>query len=173
MASGHRLEYPQTTRLRFPGTHKLSAEHLTVHNVSDTKVSRWGWSRVTFQSSDLDSMPWLGWLFAYTFALFFFSMSRCLALTALLGMYGSSSDNTVVSRALVLSLGFLEDVVCATHFAAALWLFDTVRRLLTKHPWTAPVMASRRAGVMTTFVVSWILCIITIAPPVADLLLVV
>uniref|UniRef100_A0AAV1TBJ7 Sulfatase N-terminal domain-containing protein n=1 Tax=Peronospora matthiolae TaxID=2874970 RepID=A0AAV1TBJ7_9STRA len=88
-------------------------------------------------------------------------------------MYGSSSDNTVIVRVSVLSLGFLEDVVCATYFAAALWLFDTVRRLLTKHPWTAPVMASRRAGVMTTFVVSWLLCIVTIAPPVADLLLVV
>uniref|UniRef100_A0AAV1TBL1 Sulfatase N-terminal domain-containing protein n=1 Tax=Peronospora matthiolae TaxID=2874970 RepID=A0AAV1TBL1_9STRA len=173
MASGHRLEHPQTTRLRFPGIHELSAEHLTVYNVSDTKVSRWGWSRVTFQSSDLDSMPWLGWLSAYTFALFFFSMSRCLALTALIGMYGSSSDNTVIVRVSVLSLGFLEDVVCATYFATALWLFDTVRRLLTKHPWTTPVMASRRAGVMTTFVVSWLLCIVTIAPPVADLMLVV
>uniref|UniRef100_A0AAV1TA94 Sulfatase N-terminal domain-containing protein n=1 Tax=Peronospora matthiolae TaxID=2874970 RepID=A0AAV1TA94_9STRA len=152
---------------------KLSAGHLTVHDVSDTKVSRWGWSRVTFQSSDLDSMPWLGWLFVYTFALFFFTISRWLALTALLDMYGSQSDNTVIIRALVLSLGFLEDVVCATYFATALWLFDTVRRLLTKHPWTAPVMASRRAGVMTTFVVSWLLCFVAIAPPVADLMLVV
>ena len=120
MDTSLRPERPHITRQRFPDTHELSAKHLTVHDISDTKVSRWGWSRVTFQSSDLDSMPWLGWLFAYTFALFFFSMSRCLALTALIDMYGSSSDNTVVSRALVLSLGFLEDVVCATHFAAAL-----------------------------------------------------
>uniref|UniRef100_A0AAV1TCZ7 Sulfatase N-terminal domain-containing protein n=1 Tax=Peronospora matthiolae TaxID=2874970 RepID=A0AAV1TCZ7_9STRA len=175
----HRPGNPESIRLRFADVHVQSTKDLAVHDVSDTKFSRRSWFDVTFQSYDLDSMPCLGWLFVYIFVLFFFSTSRCLALSALLEMYGSPKDNTVVVKALALSLGFLEDVVCATCFATVLWLFDTLRYSLTKCFWTpngvavGMVTVMRAIGVAATFVVSWLLCFAVMAPYFADLFLVV
>ena len=179
MDSIHRPGDPQSTRLRFADVHIQSTKDLAVHDVSDTKVSRRSWFDVTFQSYNLDSMPWLGWLFVYVFVLFFFSISRCLALSALLDMYGSPKENTVVVKVLALSLGFLEDIVCATCFVTVLWLFDTVRCSLRKCFWLPKGVAVGIVGVMraaevaATFAVSWLLCFAVMAPYFADLVLVV
>ncbi|CAI5708081.1 unnamed protein product [Hyaloperonospora brassicae] len=168
-----RPEHSPSPQLCSPDADEQSAERLTGDSVSDTEISRRRWSRTSFQSSDVDAMPWLGWLFVYAFALFFFSISRCLALPALLDMYGSPKDNTAVVKVLALSVGFLEDVVCATYFATTLWLFDTVRCSLAKRAWASNGMAIRTAGAITAFVVSWLLCFAAVAPPVMDLMLVV
>ncbi|CAI5731488.1 unnamed protein product [Hyaloperonospora brassicae] len=173
MDSNGRPERSPSPRLCSPDADEQSAERLTGDSVSDTEIPRRRWCRTSFQLSDVDAMPWLGWLFVYAFALFFFSISRCLALPALLDMYGSPKDNTVVVKVLALSVGFLEDVVCATYFATTLWFFDTVRRSLAKRPWASNGMAIRMAGAITAFVVSWLLCFVVIAPPVTDLMLVV
>ncbi|KAF1790445.1 hypothetical protein GQ600_5824 [Phytophthora cactorum] len=60
---------------------------------------------------------------------FYFSISRCLALKALVTMYGSSTDYTVIVKMSALSLGFFEDFVCTTYFASALWIFDTFKQM--------------------------------------------
>ncbi|CAI5714121.1 unnamed protein product [Hyaloperonospora brassicae] len=172
MDSKGRPEHSPSPQLCSPDADEQSAERLTGDSVSDTEIPRRRWCRTSFQSSDVDAMPWLGWLFVYAFALFFFSISRCLALPALLDMYGSPKDNTVVVKVLALSVGFLEDVVCATYFATALWLFDTVRRSLAKRAWASNGMAIKMAGATTAFVVSWLLCFAAVAPPVVDLMLV-
>ncbi|GMF34214.1 unnamed protein product [Phytophthora lilii] len=98
-------------------------------------------------------------------------------------MYGSSKDCTAEVELAALALGFLEDLVCATYFALALWLFDSVKRVVGK--WNEgrgeEVMdvsekrkrtASRVCGGITNFLVSWLLFVAMLAPFVADLLIV-
>ncbi|KAL4145083.1 hypothetical protein PRNP1_012757 [Phytophthora ramorum] len=116
---------------------------------------------------DLDAAPWLGWLFLYAFVLLYFSASRCVALKALVAKYSSAADYTAGVKAAALALGFLEDFVCTTYFATALWLFDTLKQAATFG------VAARVFGGVATFFVSWVLFLALMGPFVADLLLVV
>lgn len=119
----------------------------------------------------LVSAPWLGWLFIYTFAIFYFSASRCVALKALVTKYSSAADYTSSVKAAVMSLGFLEDFVCTTYFASALWLFDVLKQAAMDHHKLG--VFARVCGGVVTFAVSWLLFLAMMGPFIADLLLVV
>ncbi|GMF22247.1 unnamed protein product [Phytophthora lilii] len=161
-----------STRSRFPEIRSLNADNLVVHTETETKVSR-SWSRILeIRLMDIRSVPWCGWLFVYTFVQFCFSVSRCLALKALVNMYGSPEDYTVGVKSAALSLGFLEDFVCTTYFTSALWIFDTFKhsvgeRFGQREGWTTEII-----GGVATFAVSWLLFVTLMAPFVADLVLV-
>ncbi|KAG6592625.1 Sulfatase protein [Phytophthora cinnamomi] len=124
-----------------------------------------------FRVDDLASVPWLGWLFIYTFSIFYFSASRCVALKALVTKYSSSADYTASIKAAVLGLGFLEDFVCTTYFASALWLFDVLKQAAMDHHKFGAI--ARVFGSVATFAVSWLLFLAMMGPFIADLLLVV
>ncbi|GMF29117.1 unnamed protein product [Phytophthora lilii] len=133
--------------------------------------------------SDIWIRPWLGWAFVYTFVLFIFSFYRILFIHDLIALYATPKDGTFGVLAGALCLGFLEDLVCATFFACALWLFDTFKRIVNnwvlgsgagksfrwhhRNCLTLPTINS-----LTTFVVSWMLYVAMTAPFIADLLIV-
>ncbi|KAG2825466.1 hypothetical protein PC116_g1314 [Phytophthora cactorum] len=100
------------------------------------------------QVFDIGNVPaWLGWLFIYTFVLFYFSASRFVTLKSLVIKYSSVAEYSTRVKAAVMGLGFLENFVCTTYFATLL-----------------------RVAV---FFVSWTLFLPMMAPFIADLLLVV
>ncbi|KAG3006514.1 hypothetical protein PC119_g14932 [Phytophthora cactorum] len=113
--------------------------------------------------------PWLGWAFVYTVVLFVFFIYRCTALRALISMYASPKDGTPGVLIGVLTLGFLEDFVCATYFACALWLFDSSKAAISRYfqP-TCKTRVAQVGGRISTFVVSWLLFVALVAPVVAD-----
>ncbi|KAE8882639.1 hypothetical protein PF002_g22327 [Phytophthora fragariae] len=92
-------------------------------------------------------------------------------------MYSSSKDYTMSVKLAALGLGFVEDFVCTTYFACALWLFDVLK--LEVWNWFGAEGGERRCvklqtvGTVVTFVVSWLLFFAMMTPFVADLLLVV
>ncbi|KUF86670.1 Polycomb group RING finger protein 5-A [Phytophthora nicotianae] len=115
---------------------------------------------------DLGDVPaWLGWLFIYTFVLFYFSVSRFVALKALVIKYSSVAEYTTRVKAAVMGLGFLEDFVCTTYFATLLCIFDSLKRVAMGH--------HKLVRVLATFFVSSALFLAMMAPFIADLLLVV
>ncbi|GMF57698.1 unnamed protein product [Phytophthora fragariaefolia] len=126
--------------------------------------------------------PWLGWVFAYAVVLLFFFVYRCIGLKPLILMYGTKADCTAGVEVAALGLGFLEDLVCATYFACALWAFDSAKwsigdRLGVRGGFLdiserRKVTAVRVCGGVVTFLVSWILFVAMMAPFVADLLIV-
>ncbi|KAH7464759.1 uncharacterized protein KRP23_12497 [Phytophthora ramorum] len=126
------------------------------------------------------SRPWLGWAFVYSVVLLFFFIFRCIGLKPLIMMYGTRKDCTSGVEAGALALGFLEDLVCANYFACALWLFDTIKRMIservsnrgfepTKSRWR---LAGRICSRTITFMVSWVLFVAMMGSFVADLLIV-
>ncbi|KAG7386890.1 hypothetical protein PHYPSEUDO_015095 [Phytophthora pseudosyringae] len=175
MASNSLLHrHDHSPRLRFPEVRALNARHLVVGTEYDVKVPRgWRWSVESFREVDIRSLPWLGWLFVFAFVQFYFSISRCLALKALVTMHGSSKDYSATAKVSALSLGFLEDFVCTTYFASALSLFDACKRVaMERYGKTRGVAMEIVAGV-ATFAVSWLLFLAMMAPFVADMMLVV
>ncbi|KAI9985130.1 hypothetical protein PInf_004439 [Phytophthora infestans] len=88
-------------------------------------------------------------------------------------MYGSSTDYTVVVKISALSLGFLEDFVCTTYFATALWTFDTLKQVALERLKTTSGMPLEIVGEIANFTVSWLLFIAMMAPFIADMVLVV
>uniref|UniRef100_K3WVU3 Sulfatase N-terminal domain-containing protein n=1 Tax=Globisporangium ultimum (strain ATCC 200006 / CBS 805.95 / DAOM BR144) TaxID=431595 RepID=K3WVU3_GLOUD len=71
------------------------------------------------------SVPsWLHWLGVYAVVLLYFSVNRCVAISALLEMFGARDEHTWANRVLGLSVGVLEDWVCATPLVLLLWGFD-------------------------------------------------
>ncbi|GMF31570.1 unnamed protein product [Phytophthora lilii] len=124
------------------------------------------------------SCPWLGWLFIYACVLPICFVFRCVSLKALIINYASSKDGTPGMIVAALSLGFLEDFVCATYLACALWGFDALKDTISKLPvMRAGSVAkswcynSKRAGKVLTFTVSFILYITVLTPFIADLLI--
>lgn len=96
-------------------------------------------------------------------------------------MYGTGKDCSAGVEAAVLSVGFLEDFVCATYFALALWLFDLVKGVITNRLVEKDVLEGdtqrkcqlhQIVGGIATFLVSWLLLLAMMGPFVADLLLV-
>ncbi|GMF17837.1 unnamed protein product [Phytophthora lilii] len=159
----------QSARLRVP---EPLAEDDVVSSLEAEDTQPRGRRRRRGDEFQLDELaPWLGWLFIYTFVLFYFSASRCVALKALVTKYSSADDYTSSVKAAALSLGFLEDFVCTTYFATVLWLFDTLKSAASSHHQLA--VLARVFGGVATFFVSWLLFLAMMAPFVADLLLVV
>nr|KAE8937886.1 hypothetical protein PF009_g12223 [Phytophthora fragariae] len=132
--------------------------------------------------ADLWTKPWMGWCSTYALLLLFFSIYRWSALGDLISMYGSVKDSALSLRVGVLFLGFMEDVVCTTYFACVLWIFDLVKQAISvrcKHQGGrqhAAFEKRRRIARITcktaTFLMSWLLFVATVAPFVADMLLV-
>ncbi|KAG7386354.1 hypothetical protein PHYPSEUDO_000389 [Phytophthora pseudosyringae] len=154
-------------------------------SVSDTKTPRRccgeavGLIRVVKRSS-LWRRRWLGWAFVYAVVLLFFFTYRCIGLEPLVTMYGTLKDCTPDVEAAALALGFLEDFVCATYFACALWVFDTAKHLVGERfalrkdeaQEKRARLAPRFCGKLATFLVSLLLFMAMAAPFVADLLIV-
>ncbi|KAF1780502.1 Alkaline-phosphatase-like, core domain [Phytophthora cactorum] len=93
------------------------------------------------------------------------------SLSALIKMYGTSEDATVDVVIGALSLGFLEDFVCATYFVCFLWLFDT----FAKAPFNR-LFAYSRVAILAikglNFILSWLLFLAMMVPFVADAVIV-
>ncbi|KAF4142171.1 hypothetical protein GN958_ATG08642 [Phytophthora infestans] len=88
-------------------------------------------------------------------------------------MYGSSTDNTAVVKISALSLGFLEDFVCTTYFATALWMFGTLKQMALERLKATSGMSLKIVGEIANFTVSWLLFLGVMAPCIADMMLVV
>ncbi|KAE9074201.1 hypothetical protein PF010_g24774 [Phytophthora fragariae] len=164
----------RSSRCRFPEVRTLNTKHLMMQTEFDVKVSRrWGWSKVAARLAEFTSLPWFGWFFVYTFVLFCFSVTRSLALRSLVDMYGTAEDYTTAVKSAALSLGFLEDFICATYFVCALWIFDTLQHAATDRFTQIGENPSEIVVVVAKFAVSWMLFFAVMAPFVADMLLVV
>ncbi|ETP44678.1 hypothetical protein F442_08771 [Phytophthora nicotianae P10297] len=164
----------QSTRCRFPEPQDAGADEIITNEASETKnTRRRRQSRELRRFSDLYTRPWFGWLFAYTFVLFCFSLSRSLALGALVEMYGSPQDYTMGFKTAALGLGLMEDFVCTTYFVCILWAFDVLKRRVIEQPNTKDGgVATGVAGNVATLVVSSLLFVAVMAPFVVDLMLV-
>ncbi|RLN02342.1 hypothetical protein BBJ28_00004977 [Nothophytophthora sp. Chile5] len=134
------------------------------------------------QHAKLWSYRWLGWAFVYVTLLLYFFIYRSVGLSALIKMYGTEDDMTFGVQASVLSLGMLEDFVCATYLATALWVVDYLLSLafgpvsVDMESMTVNVFVKwKRQRVIrrvVTFVMSWLLFLATAFPFIADILLV-
>jgi len=161
-----------SARCRFP--HGDDAEVITPTDASETKGPiRKGRATEALGVADLLALRWFGWLFVYAFALVCFSICRCLALPALVEMYGSPQAYTLGFELAALGLGFMEDFVCTTYFAFSLWLFDVVKRRAVGRFEQKQGNAVRAVANATTFAVSWLSFIVVAAPFAADVLLIV
>eukprot|EP00644_Phytophthora_capsici_P016527 jgi/Phyca11/124001/e_gw1.52.98.1 len=131
------------------------------------------------QYSSFWSHRWLGWVFVYCFVLLFFFIYRCVGLAALIKMYGTEQDQTARVELGALSLGLLEDWICATYLASALWFIDFVLHHtlgVSSDSMTVQTFVKwKRQRILrrcVTFLTSWVLFTATTAPFVADILLV-
>ncbi|OWZ10222.1 Sulfatase [Phytophthora megakarya] len=143
-------------------------------NVIETTGTRQTKSRgEILQLEDIFTLPWIGWLFVYAFTLFCFSASRCVVLKSLVTMYGSPRDYTVSFKMAALGLGIMEDFVCVTYLICALWMFDTFKLVtIERCSHRNQELAVRVVRNITTFMVSWTLFFVVMAPFAADMLLV-
>ncbi|KAF4042050.1 Sulfatase [Phytophthora infestans] len=147
------------------------------HDLSDTPkkstTRRRRFPTELVQIADVIALPWFGWFFVYAFTLFCFSVSRSVVLKSLATMYGSPRDYTASFKAAALGLGTLEDFVCTTYLACALWLFDTLKlTAIERFSSQVHALVVRVVGNIATFTVSWILFVLVVAPFAADMLLV-
>ncbi|KAF1775218.1 Alkaline-phosphatase-like, core domain [Phytophthora cactorum] len=155
---------------RRPRAAEPLADDVAVSNLkaSETRRRR----RQPGEIFDQEEAPaWFGWLFIYTFVLFYFSVSRFVALKSLVIKYSSVAEYTTRVKVAVMGLGFLEDFVCITYFATLLCVFDLLKRVAMGHHKFAVVVGV--FGRIATFFVSWALFLAMMAPFIADLLLVV
>ncbi|KAK1942007.1 Uncharacterized protein P3T76_006329 [Phytophthora citrophthora] len=153
---------------QYQSTRNRMAESVTVSSREPPETKR----RRRAEVFGLDDAPaWLGWLFVYIFVLFYFSVSRFVALKSLVIKYSSAAEYTFGVKSAVLGLGFLEDFVCTTYFTTFLCVFDSFKRFAMDHHKFGVV--ARMVGGISTFIVSWALFLAMMAPFIADLLLVV
>lgn len=115
--------------------------------------------------------PWLGWAFIYVVVLLFCFIFRVVALADLIAMYGNEEDDGFGVKIAVLSLGFMEDFVCATYLAFALWLVDamqekylrTVVEYVDASESTSTTMKIKTIGsLLVVSLLSWILFLLTL-----------
>ncbi|KAE9303789.1 hypothetical protein PF008_g22132 [Phytophthora fragariae] len=164
----------QATHYGFPTAVSGDAiEDYPRKNPKSPAIVRWLKPEAWMQTVGQWGYPWIGWAFVYGLVLLVFFIYRCTALKALFAMYASVKEGTpgIVLRAL--TLGLLQDFVCATYFACALWLFDslkagTVRRL----PLLSRSGIAQFASKAVTFLVSWLLFLAMTIPFVADVIVV-
>ncbi|OWZ00211.1 hypothetical protein PHMEG_00028653 [Phytophthora megakarya] len=128
---------------------------------------------------DFWKKPWLGWCFAYATMLLFFSVYRWTAIDTLMIMYGDAKEIGVPVEIGVLVLGLLEDIVCATYFACTLWIFDLAVQAVSKYQggrnhasFENHTRMGRTVSKVATFLISWFLFVMMVAPFVADMILV-
>ncbi|KAL4138288.1 hypothetical protein PRIC2_001795 [Phytophthora ramorum] len=161
----------QLAQCRSPDPVDTKSEDVDPSEASEAEISQ---PNEMLRFADLVALPWFGWLFVYAFVLFCFSTSRCVVLKALVTMYGSPRDYTSSFKLAALGLGLMEDFVCATYFACALWMFDTLKNVLIRR-WSSPSheVVVRVVGNIAMFTASWLLFALMMAPFAADLLLVV
>ncbi|ETO82241.1 hypothetical protein F444_03607 [Phytophthora nicotianae P1976] len=145
-------------------------ERPSASDTSKTK-GRFGMIQV-IKDFSLWTRRWFGWVFVYVFVLLFFFIYRCIGLKPLILMYGTEKDCTFGVEAAALALGFLEDLVCATFFVCALWVFDTVKLMIGERVGDQMPTASQICDKVSTFLVSWVLFVAMTGPFVADLLIV-
>ncbi|CEG44555.1 sulfatase-like protein [Plasmopara halstedii] len=155
----------QPSRLRFQPT-RIINDHMNV--LSTLTTHHFHKHLSTLRNLKFHSFPWFGWCVIHAFLQFYFLFSRGLALKALIFMYGTSGDNIIETKIKVLSLGFLEDFVCITYFMTALWIFDTWKRIILERYNEIQQMMK-----IATFLISWLLFLLILAPFVADMMLVV
>ncbi|KAF1781246.1 Alpha-mannosyltransferase [Phytophthora cactorum] len=122
-------ELPHSTRCRFPDVVVIT---YPVAGFDTKSTSPRGSSDKLFQLSNVVDLSWFGWFFVYAYVLFIFSFGRCATLKALVTMYGRPEDYTFSVKAAVMGLGLLEDFVCTTYFACALWLLDSFKQSITR-----------------------------------------
>ncbi|ETP53549.1 hypothetical protein F442_01564 [Phytophthora nicotianae P10297] len=147
--------------------------HDPAAKVSDTKWNALQKLIHHVKNSDLWTRPWLGWAFVYAFVLLVCLFNRRVSMTALITMYASAKDVTSIVVLGALSLGFLEDFVCATYLAFTLWLFDILKlKIRTQTGVHKNHGAARFVTNIATFTVSWLLYAMVMIPFWADLLLV-
>ncbi|KUF93649.1 voltage-gated potassium channel subunit beta [Phytophthora nicotianae] len=132
------------------------------------------WSIEWFQQ--LWTRAWLGWAFVYASVLLFCFVSRCVALTALIKMYGTGKDCTFSAKTAALCVGILEDFVCATYFACVIWLIDILLQKFARYVDSIETPTSNKLkSIMLkifVFASSWMLFVAAVGPVAADLLLV-
>ncbi|ETM34014.1 hypothetical protein L914_18802 [Phytophthora nicotianae] len=155
----------QAARCRFPELRMDGKDTITF--TADTKASR-----ERLQIENLLELPWSGWAFVYAYVLFIFSFSRFATLKALITMYGSPDDYAFKVKAAVMTLGFLEDLVCATFFVCVLWLFDTFKSSIIQRVEQKNGVSTTNMGNIVTFTGSWLLFFVMIVPFASDMLLV-
>jgi arylsulfatase A-like enzyme len=131
------------------------------------------------RQADIWNRPWLGWAFVYTSVLVFCSSYRGGTLTALITMYGDENDCRFGVEIAVLSLGLLQDFVCASYLAFLLWLVDAVNERYAQTPRDIDAAEPdnwktlrRAAACGVVLVSSWSLFVCAVGPFAADLLLV-
>ncbi|POM69010.1 Sulfatase-like protein [Phytophthora palmivora] len=162
------LDSKHATRCRFPELRVINSEITGAETITSRRPTK-----PEFRIGDVLELPWIGWFFVYAYVLFIFSFSRCATLKALVTMYTSPDDYTISVKAAVVTLGFLEDFVCTTYFACALWLFDTFKLSIIR--WYALRNMTTTATIenIATFTGSWLLFFILMVPFASDMLLVV
>eukprot|EP00644_Phytophthora_capsici_P016528 jgi/Phyca11/509987/fgenesh2_kg.PHYCAscaffold_52_\ len=131
------------------------------------------------------------WVFVYCVVLGFFSLYRLLTLHSLITMYGTEKDVTLDVEIGALALGTLQDFVCATYLATALWGVDNwlkqrqekCQQVDTEdaemaqegglqQPLDVRQRRERRIAAALKFVATLVLFSLMVVPFVADLLLV-
>ncbi|KAE9277658.1 hypothetical protein PF008_g28802 [Phytophthora fragariae] len=125
------------------------------------------------------SAPWSGWVFVYAVSLLFFSLYRVSTLTSLITMYGTAADCTWDVEVGALTLGALQDAVCATYLCTALWFVDHWLQLDSvgeedgvQKPLDLRQRPQQRVARAVRFLASLLLFALMAVPFVADLLLV-
>ncbi|KAG6622793.1 sulfatase-like protein [Phytophthora cinnamomi] len=136
-------------------------------------ILRWLKPEVLMQTVGKWGYPWTGWAFVYGLVLLVFFIYRCTALKDLFAMYASVKDGTPGVVLGALTLGLLEDFVCATYFACALWAFDTAKAAtMMCLPQLARLWISQLVCKLVTFLASWLLFLAMTIPFVADVIIV-
>ncbi|CAI5742145.1 unnamed protein product [Hyaloperonospora brassicae] len=133
------------------------------------------WSITSRTPPLLASRPYLSWLFVYSSVLLVFLCYRLFSLPALMSMYATSKDATSRVVLATLTLGLVEDFVCATYFVSTLWLVDVslryVRQQSSRTASNHSALVARGISV-ATFTASWLLLVALLLPFWTDLLLV-
>lgn len=117
------------------------------------------------KNADVWTRPWLGWVVAYAFVLIVCLFNRQISMTALITMYASAKEVTSSVVLEALTLGFLEDFVCATYFVFILWVTDLLRE--GRESAKFQILSN-----IATFSVSWLMYLVVMLPTWTDLLLV-
>eukprot|EP00644_Phytophthora_capsici_P003288 jgi/Phyca11/102806/e_gw1.7.446.1 len=131
--------------------------------IKTSAILQWLEEKTSMLNNVLLRYPWSGWAFVYVLLLLVFFMYRCTAIRSLIQMYASTEDATAEIVLAALGLGLLEDFVCTTYFVCVLWLYDML---------VSRFFCTNFATKILTFLFSWLFFLATMAPFVADAVIV-